>query len=248
MSTSISVAEVVRRGLRGELPERYAANSRKPYAEPFQRAIQPHLSDDMTVLDVGSAWYPVLAKDARPPGCTYVGLDIDIAELQRAGAEVYDEHVVGDITTADRSREERFDLVVSRFLLEHVKPIAAALENMRRALKPGGQLVSLVPGRFAPFAMANQVLPEVATQKLLQRTMDRDPRSVFPAYYDRCWHSALEGLLAGWSSAEVTPVYASAQYLEFSKVLQAGYLGLEELTLRAGRANLAPYYVVRAKR
>jgi hypothetical protein len=55
-------------------------------------------------------------------------------------------------------------------------------------------------------------------------------------------------LIAPWSSGEVTPVYASAQYLRFSRVLQAGYLGFEELYVRAGRPNLASYYVISATR
>ena len=177
-----------------------------------------------------------------------MGLDIDIGELERAGADGYDELLIGDITVTDLAREARFDLVVSRFLLEHVKPLAAALDNMRRALKPGGQLVSLLPGRYAPFAVANRILPTAATHRLLSRTMGRDPTSVFPTHYDRCWHSALSKLLTSWSSAQVTPVYTSAHYLTFSKVLRAGYLGIEEVTLRANQPNLASYYVISARR
>jgi SAM-dependent methyltransferase len=243
-----TVAEVVRRGLKGELPERYTADPVRPYAEPFDHALRPHLRPGLRVLDVGSGRLPVVAREDRPAGWTYVGLDIDLGELERAGAAGYDERLVGDITVPDAAREERFDLVVSRFLLEHVKPLDAALENMRGALRPGGQLVSLLPGRFAPFALANRILPASATHKLLNRTMNRDPTSIFPTYYDRCWHSALGELLATWSTAEITPVYTSAHYLRFSNVLRAGYLGIEELTLRSNRPNLASYYVISATR
>jgi SAM-dependent methyltransferase len=245
---SSGVTGVIRRRLKGELPARYAADAVHPYAEPFWGALRPHLRPGLEVLDVGSGRRPIVRPVDRLAGWTYVGLDIDISELERAGPEGYDDRLVGDIIERDPAREERFDLVISRFLLEHVNPIDAALENMRRALKPGGQLVSLVPGRFAPFSLLNQILPATATQKLLQLTIKRDPTSVFPAYYDRCWHSALKPLMAGWSEGEVTPVYASAQYLRFSRVLQAGYLGLEELTLRARRPNLASYYVISATR
>jgi SAM-dependent methyltransferase len=245
---SSAVTEVMRRRLKGELPARYVADPVHPYAEPFWAALGPHLRPELEVLDVGSGRRPVVRPVDRLAGWTYAGLDIDGTELDRAGPDGYDEHLVGDITERDPAREERFDLVISRFLLEHVKPIDAALENMRRALKPGGQLVSLLPGRFAPFSLANQVLPHPVSQKLLKWTIRRE--AVFPAHYDRCWHSALVRLVAagGWSSGEVTPVYASAQYLRFSRVLQAGYLGLEELYLRADRPNLASYYVISATR
>jgi SAM-dependent methyltransferase len=233
--------------LQGDWPARYASNVREPYEPPFNAAVRPLLRPGLTVLDVGSGWRPAIPASARPAGCTYVGLDISAGELERAG-DVYDESIVADITRFDTRHEARFDLVVSRFLLEHVAPIDAALESMRLALKPGGHLVSLVPGRFAPFAVANQILPAAVTRRLLKRTAYRDPTLLFPAVYDRCWHSALVELLAGWSAAHVEPLYTSAYYLRFSKLLQSMYLGVEEMLIRLGRRNLASHYVLTATR
>lgn len=233
--------------LQGDFPARYEPNVGEPYAEPFNAALRPLLRPGLTVLDVGSGWHPAIPPSARPAGCTYVGLDISARELERAG-EVYDELIVADITSIDTAPVARFDLVLSRFLLEHVAPIDAALESMRLALKPGGHLVSLVPGRFAPFAVANQIIPAAATRRLLKRTAYRDPTLLFPAIYDRCWQSALVELLAGWSSARVEPLYTSAYYLRFSRLFQSMYLGVEEMLIRLGRPNLASHYVVTATR
>ena len=233
--------------LRGDWPARYASNVREPYEPPFDAAVRPLLRAGLTVLDVGSGWRPAIPASARPAGCTYVGLDISARQLERAG-DVYDEHIVADITRFDTRHAARFDLVVSRFLLEHVAPIDAALESMRLALKPGGHLVSLVPGRFAPFSVANQILPTAATRRLLKRTANRDPTLVFPAVYDRCWHSALVELLAGWSTARVEPLYTGAYYLRFFRLFQPLYLGLEEILIRLDRPNLASHYVVTAMR
>jgi len=52
-------------------------------------------------------------------------------------------HRVVDVT--DMVEEEEFDLILCMYVLEHVFDVGAAVENMRRALKPGGRLVISVP-------------------------------------------------------------------------------------------------------
>jgi SAM-dependent methyltransferase len=52
-------------------------------------------------------------------------------------------HRVVDVT--DMQIEEEFDLVLCMYVLEHVFDVQAAVDNMRRALRPGGRLVIAVP-------------------------------------------------------------------------------------------------------
>jgi hypothetical protein len=60
--------------------------------------------------------------------------------------------------------------------------------------------------------------------KILRR---RDPKSVFPAHYDRCRYSELRGLLRQWSEPHVIPQPTGALYFELLRPLQAMYLGYE---------------------
>ncbi len=115
----------------------------------------------MQILDVGSGRLPCRTPDLRPSDCHYVGLDISAAELAAAESGSYDECVVADIAgPRDQELVGRFDLVVSFQVLEHVRPLDRALDNMHAYLRPGGRLVAQMSGTFAPFSLLGKVMPQ----------------------------------------------------------------------------------------
>src|ERR671919_1779590 len=80
----------------GLLPDRYA---RQMQDEFFARA-RPLLVPDVAVLDVGAGRYPTIAPADRPPGCRYVGLDIEADEIDAAGAGAGEGRIVGGGTVS----------------------------------------------------------------------------------------------------------------------------------------------------
>ncbi len=87
----------------------------------------------------------VLAQMVGPTG-SVVGIDTDRAELDLVGRECAARGIsnvdlaVADASTLDADAE--FDVVYSRFLLEHLPEPVEALRRMWRAVRPGGVLVS----------------------------------------------------------------------------------------------------------
>jgi SAM-dependent methyltransferase len=202
----------------------------------------------MTVLDVGAGADPTVPVDDRPVNVQYVGLDISADELAKAGPGAYHEHVVGDITRRDPSLLDRFDAVLSFQVFEHVKPLADAIENVHQYLRPGGVMLAQLTGTWTYSGIANLAVPPQIVKWALAKWHRRDPATVFPAHYDRCWSSALHGLLASWSRAEVVPIYISANYVNFSRPLFAAGVAYDEWARRNDHANLASHYVLRAER
>jgi hypothetical protein len=82
----------------------------------------------------------------------------------------------------------------------------------------------------------------------MRHLLRRDPESVFPAHYDRCYASALAPLLAGWSESDVRPLFQGGAYLNFALPLRDAYFAYESWACRTGRANLATHYLVVARR
>ena len=80
------------------------------------------------------------------------------------------------------------------------------------------------------------------------RLLDRDPETMFRAFYDRASYTALVPLLEKWNCWELIPLYLGAGYFAFNKTLCQAYLGFENWAARTGRANLATYYVLAAER
>lgn len=224
----------------GELPERYA----EPWGRPFFAEARRALTPGACILDVGAGRHPTLPANARPAGGTYVGLDISAAELRAAGAGAYDEIVAADVGQPRPEFAERFDLVLSWQVLEHVDSMQRALATMHTYLKPGGIMVAQVSGSFAVFALLARVIPYSLSNRLMQRLLGTAAEDKFPTRYDRCYASALESLLDRWSDHRIVPRYKGAGYFRFSRRLERGYLSYEDWIARTGRRNLATHYVI----
>lgn len=223
---------------------RYAVRWR----DAFDDAARPFLAPNVAVLDIGSGRQPTISLEDRPPACRYLGLDISECELQLAGEDAYDGIVVGDITTHDPSLAQRFDVALSWQVLEHVRPLDHALDNIYSYLRPGGVFVGQLSGKFSAFALVNQVVPRTLGLRSLDRLLRREPTTVFPAWYDRCYATALARLLANWSEFRIVPRFRGADYFSFSRPLQRLYVRYEDWALRSGRDNLATHYLLVARR
>lgn len=208
----------------------------------------PRLTPDARILDVGSGRDPTFQREQLPPGAHYVGLDVSAAELRLAPSGCYDDTVIGDVARHIPELENTFDLAVSWQVLEHVKPIDAALENMRSYLRPGGLLVAMFSGGFSTFGMLNRLLPNPVSQRLAAWALKIDPADVFPAHYDRCYHSALLPLLSGWSSVDLHPMYRGAVYARNFRPVLHTYLAYENWAAKRHRSDLATHYLLVARR
>ena len=115
--------------------------------QALQRAAQP------VVLEAGcgsATWFRF------PSGCTIVGVDISQEQLDRN--EKLSRKVLGDIQTIDLS-DVQADVVLSTFVLEHLDEPLRALENMARALRPGGIMLLVAPDPFSLPGLVTKLSP-----------------------------------------------------------------------------------------
>lgn len=215
----------------------------------FRAHIANELKPNVVILDVGSGNEPVIPLGQRPAGCHYAGLDISEHELLRAPEGAYDEIVVLDATEHDPRLEERFDLIVSLTVFEHIRPLGTAVENLRTYLRPGGVLVASFPGGRTYFAVLNRIVPTPAKHWLLKNFHnDDDPADIFPAYYDQCHYRALEKMFRPWGETSIESFHTGVGYLKSFPPLRWGYLKWEDQAAARGWDDLASNYVVRAVR
>lgn len=215
----------------------------------FRSRLSSLLKPGAAVLDVGAGRRPTVPIGHRPSDTRYVGLDVDAAELEEAEPGSYDETVVAAAEDRVAGLEGEFDLALSFFALEHVRSTAKVIENVNEYLRPGGWFLGQLSGARSPFSLANRLLPHRVSRALLGRALGRHPEAIFPARYDSCTYSKLTALLdRRWPHHEVLPLFTGAGYVLFSRALTAAYVGYEELIYRTRRSNLAPYYLIAARK
>lgn len=240
------IFRAARQAATGSYPPRYGTDF---WDQRFNQELAELLQPGLRVLDAGAGAQPTIPLERRPEGCHYVGLDLSRTELEKAPPGSYDEMIPADLSTFLPDLSGQFDLVVTWFVLEHVAPLDAALENMRRYLRPGGALLAQLAGGRSPSGLVNRMLPHSLAVFFLQRFLGEDPERVFPAPYDRCWKSALAPMLGqGWDSPEIAPLHTGAAYVRFSRLLTGLFIAFEEWAYRHSHDDLATYYVVRARR
>ncbi len=218
------------------------------WQHPFHEAASEVLRPGVVVLDVGGGRRPALARSQLPAGSRYIGLDLSRSELEAAPPGSYDEVIEGDITEQIPALRSSVDLAVSWQVLEHVAPMRIALANVHSYLRPGGRLVAQVSGGQALFALINRAIPHRLAAAGMKHLLGRDPKTVFPAHYDDCTHTALIRLLTDWSQVRIVPRFTGATYFGFMRPLQWAYLKTEDSIARRGHLDLATHYLIVADR
>jgi SAM-dependent methyltransferase len=223
----------------GKLGPRYITSMQ---ALMYER-LKPYLRDGVRILDLGGGRNPFLPPELRPQGARYVGADISTAELAAAPSGSYDATVAADISYP-LPIEERFDIVLSWQVLEHVPSMPTALRNISDVLDPGGWLFAQLSGARAVFALLTRVVPYPVRVRLMTRLLDEPEENHFPTRYDHCLATDLRQLLSSWSSAEVVPYFRGATYFEFSALLQRAYLRFENVLAERSADTMATHYLI----
>jgi len=192
---------------------------RREGSNEFHKRILPEaVKSEMHVLDVGGGKYPRIDFEMKKRlNLTITGLDISREELDRAPDGAYDKTVVGDV--AHVTFDEKFDLILSHTVLEHVSDNFSAFRNLTSALKPGGIMVHHLPSSNAWYVVINRILGNKNARRLLFLLYpERKNTSGFPAYYDHCTPAGMKRLCRenGLEITELATYYASSYLIFFA--------------------------------
>ena len=150
--------------------------------DQLEAIVRSHASSSSRVLDLGCGRGGVVEliwRDVR----FAAGVDPDapsLASHRAAGLPVV--RGVGErLPFVDGS----FDLIVSLWVLEHLRDPVATLREVHRVLAPGGHFVFVTPNLRNPVMLANRIgraLPALQ-RRLVPRVYGRDEADTFPVQY-----------------------------------------------------------------
>ena len=150
--------------------------------DQIEAILRGYVRPDSQVLDLGCGRGGVVELFWRDVKLA-AGIDPDPPSLSghRAAGMPIVRGVGERLPFADRS----FDLVVSVWVLEHLREPQRVFEEVRRVLRPGGHFVFLTPNLRNPLLVLNRVgkaLPLVQT-RLVSRFYGRREADTFPVQY-----------------------------------------------------------------
>lgn len=205
------------------------------------------------LLEVGGGRDPLLpVHRVHELGLHYTINDISPGELANAPAGYHTAcfDIAGDLQAAEAERGA-YDLIFSRMVFEHVADVRQAWRNVNSLLAPGGVSLAFMPTLYALPYVANLMIPEAVSSKIVEwlyphRTASEDPK--FPAHYDWCYsiESKMLPMLkdAGFSDAEIIPFYGHDYFSKLPVLREADEL-LTRLAIKYDWRVLTSYaYIV----
>lgn len=190
-----------------------------PSGELLENMVRGAITDQSSVLDLGCGRGGVVELIWRDVALA-AGIDPDadsVAEHRAAGMPVL--RATGEhLPFASAS----FDVVVSVWVLEHLREPSKVLAEVRRVLRPGGRFIFLTPNLRHPLMVLNRVGKAVPRlqRRLVPKVYGRHEADTFPVQYRANTVRALRKLAreAGLEVANLS-VVADPTYLALSPLM-----------------------------
>lgn len=110
----------------------------------FSKYAAPFFSKDKAVLEIGPNGYPSYYKKLlKIPDIEWHTLDIGVENIE--GGDKNPLHITSSSEYNYPIPAEKFDVVVSGQVMEHVKKIWIWMDELKRITKPGGVIILIVP-------------------------------------------------------------------------------------------------------
>lgn len=186
----------------------------------YHRLIEKHLRSGMQVLDAGCGHRSDTAF-LQAAGCRVFGVDLDPRVAQNPGLHFAIRGRLEQLPLADQS----VDLVISRYVAEHLEDPVVVLAEVARVLRPGGKFVFLTPNRWHYVSVVARLTP-LAFHSWVNARRGVASDDVFPTFYRLNTRSRIAALAqqAGLQPVESRIFETRPNYLLFS--VPTFYLGL----------------------
>lgn len=121
----------------------------------FRDLVASSITPESWVLDAGAGAGEMFHYDFKYRAARMAGVDLD-PRVER-NPQLH-EGICASLTEIPFG-DETFDVVFSRYVLEHIDPPQALLKEINRVLKPGGEFIFLTPNKWHYVGIGSRFSP-----------------------------------------------------------------------------------------
>jgi SAM-dependent methyltransferase len=148
--------------------------------QTYYDVIDTVIKDGFSVLEIGGGRHPSIRNRK---GLDYTIVDPDNSELTKSPEDIKQINC----TIQELEKEVKYDLIISKMVLEHVKDPDSFHKQVLELLKPNGSVIHFFACRNSLPALVNRLLPEAFGDMILKminnRNLEESPK--YEAYYKR---------------------------------------------------------------
>lgn len=155
----------------------------------YHKLIESSIFEGIRICEIGPSGQPsIKSRIIKAKGLDYTIIDIETTYWEEYNPEV-EKYNIDLQRDFDCSLENKFDLVISQMVLEHIEDPKSFHEGIFKLLKRGGLAIHLYANPYSIPAIVNVILPESIGSFILSKIKNRDldKNHKYPAFYRWCF-------------------------------------------------------------
>lgn len=182
---------------------------KETYTDCIKRLVMNRIKQNSFILEAGGIDRPLLNKGSN---IIYDGLDI---EYREKCSEIYDHFIVQSIEDPINGK---YDLIISRTLLEHVPDNRNAFKSIYASLNDKGVTIHYQPSKYHPYSLILRAVGNRGQRFLIRKLRPWSADFTgYPAYFSYCSPRQMRKLLTetGFKSIKTKCFYHANDYFSF---------------------------------
>jgi SAM-dependent methyltransferase len=200
------------------LMQKYYSNTKHPY-QRYRDLLNCHLNKSSAVLDIGCGHD---APELRRLVSNYrSGISVGIDLIDFTNHSTISSYVIKADASHLCFKNNSFDLVISRSVLEHLSDPLSVFRQVNHALRSDGHFIFLTPNRYDYSSLFSKLIPNRYHQSIVSKTEGRSINDVFPTFYRANSYNSVKSLAnkSGFSVISFDYLGQYPAYLTFSTIL-----------------------------
>lgn len=227
-----------------------------PYTKPditefFSEIVTQYANkkEGQTIVDIGGGRFTPFAKKFNPK-LKHKLIVIDENKNELIKNDDANQIIIADVNKILPLETNSADLIVSRYVFEHLENLPNFILNSNKILKKNGYSIHLFSCKFALFSLLNQLLPRKLTNKLLHMFINESNVHGFKTNYDNCYYKSIINIFtkSGFSIEKIYLNYYGSRYFSFFLPFYLISVFYEIILQMLGLKNLCSYILIIAKK